>query len=56
MLNLANNYGAAATIQSSVGMTLAVADYVEVYAYLDRASSTNTKIVNRLFGGYKIIT
>ena len=55
MLNLANNYGAAATIQSSVGMTLAVGDYIEVYVYLDRASGTNTKITNRLFGGYKII-
>ena len=55
-LNMATGYGAGATINSTIGLDLSAADYVEVYAYIDDIVDTSVKSNYSSFSGYKLIT
>jgi len=54
-LNMATGYGAGATINSTIGLDLSAADYVEVYAYIDDIVDTSVKSTYSSFSGFKII-
>ena len=54
-LNMANGYGAAATVNATNGLDLSDGDYVEIYAYIDDASDTSVKAVYSSFTGFKVI-
>ena len=54
-LNLANNFGAAATISISNTYSLVAGDYIETYALIDDGVDTSVKFSAANFTGFKII-
>ena len=54
-LNLANNFGAAATISISNAYSLVAGDYIETYALIDDGVDTSVKFSAANFTGFKII-
>ena len=54
-LNLANNFGAAATISISNAYSLVAGDYIETYALIDDGVDTSVKFSSANFTGFKII-
>jgi len=54
-LNMATGYGAGATINSTVGLDLSAADYVEIFVYIDDIVDTSVKSTYSTFTGFKVI-